>query len=235
MVMIILQSPLDKAYPVTQTYDEHVKRAQRLGLCSRPGMTNCRGYYYGGIDYGSPKGTPVYAAHDGVTEVRYDNTGYGYHVRVKIDDILTIYAHLSAIAIGDKLQIKAGRLLGYSGGVPGEPGAGTSTGAHLHFELRVNNVPTDPAPYLQSPTTPSNPPSATNPPSSLEYVRLKRGQEYVNIRNGPGTEYTIVGRLLPEDEPRKVMDVSGPWVCVLKWRGLSLWCHWDYLEAVNAP
>lgn len=232
MAMITLLSPLDKSYPVTQTYDEHVKRAQQMGYCWRPGMSNCRGYYYGGIDYGCPKGTPVYAAHDGVTEVRYDNAGYGYHVRVKRDEILTIYAHLSAIAIGDKLPIKAGRLLGYSGGVPGDPGAGMSTGAHLHFELRVGNVPTDPAPYLQPAANQTSPSSPVSAPTALEYVRLKRGQEYVNIRNGPGMEYAIVGKLLPEDEPRKVYDVSGTWVCILKWRGLSLWCHWDYLEAV---
>lgn len=233
--MIELIKPLTDNYPVTQNFAEHVQRAKELGLCWQPGMVGCKGYYYGGIDYGCPKGTPVYAAHDGVTEVRYETSGYGYHVRIRKDDILTIYAHLSLIGIGDKLKVKVGELLGYSGGVPGEPGAGTSTGAHLHFELRVNNMPTDPTPYLQSPTTPSNPSSATNTPVALEYIRLKRGQEYVNIRNGPGTEYIIVGRLLPDDEPRKVYDVSNVWVCILKWRGLSLWCHWDYLEAVNAP
>lgn len=220
---ITLNKPLSGDYVITQTYDEHVARAKSLGLCWKPG-SGCRGYYYGGIDYGCPAGTPVLAAHDGVVETRMDQTGYGYHVRLTKDGVMTIYAHLRSFAVQSKQRVNAGDLIGYSGGVPGEPG--NTTGPHLHFELRLYGLPTDPAMFIGPSINVDNIPA-------LEYVRLKSGADYVNVRCGPGIEYQIVGRLLPEDDPKKVIGVDGEWVCLVKWCGVQLWVNAQYLERVD--
>lgn len=226
-----LRKPLEGNYPVTQTFEQHVQRAKELGLCHQPGMANCRGYYYGGIDYGCPAGTPVYAAHDGVVETRMEKTGYGYHVRISRPEMMTIYAHLRSFTVQNKQQVRAGDLIGYSGGVPGEPGAGNTSGPHLHFELRLNGYPTDPSKYMEQ-YGEINEPTGQMP--ALEYVRLKRGEDYVNIRTGPGLQYAIAGRLLPDDEPKRVVGVNGEWVCLLKWCGIQLWSHINYLESADA-
>jgi murein DD-endopeptidase MepM/ murein hydrolase activator NlpD len=52
------------------------------------------------------------------------------------------YWHLSRIAVRPGQQVKGGELIGYVGST------GLSTGPHLHFEVRVHGVPTDPAAWL---------------------------------------------------------------------------------------
>src|SRR5699024_11008022 len=89
-----------------------------------------------------------------------EQKGYGYMVIVKhnIDGevIGTAYAHLSkrTALIGE--QVSAGDVVAKSGGDAGDPGAGTSTGAHLHFEVRPGNHgtgednTTDPVEFLKT-------------------------------------------------------------------------------------
>jgi murein DD-endopeptidase MepM/ murein hydrolase activator NlpD len=54
----------------------------------------------------------------------------------------TLYAHQSALEVGYGDQVEAGEVIGYVGST------GLSTGPHLHFEVRMDGVPVDPAPYL---------------------------------------------------------------------------------------
>lgn len=91
------------------------------------------GRLHAGIDIAAPAGLPVLAAADGtVTRMEVD-AGYGRFVEVKhAAGLSTIYAHLGRfqpqIAVG--MTVKAGASLGELGST------GSSTGAHLHFEVR---------------------------------------------------------------------------------------------------
>jgi len=106
---------------------------------------------HAGIDYGTAykPGMEVYAVEDGRVIVSQEQTqGYGRHIRILHEKAVSIYAHLSArmVQVGD--VVKAGALIGLSGGCPGAPCAGNSSGCHLHFEYQ-RLVPVDPLPLME--------------------------------------------------------------------------------------
>lgn len=62
---------------------------------------------------------------------------------------VTRYAHLSRLDVKVGQQVKPGEIIGLSGGTPGTPGAGLySNGAHLHFEILLDDLVVDPEKYL---------------------------------------------------------------------------------------
>ena len=78
-----------------------------------------------------------------VSRTEYLTYSYGYHVIVDCGDgWSTLYAHMSEIRVNPGQKVSAGAVLGISGVT------GFTTGEHLHFEIRKNNVPVDPAAYL---------------------------------------------------------------------------------------
>jgi murein DD-endopeptidase MepM/ murein hydrolase activator NlpD len=93
-----------------------------------------------GIDYGIMPGTAVYACMDGTVKVATTSqTGYGRHIRIlHPDGSLSIYGHLNKLLVTVGENVKAGDLIGLSGGDPRDKvdGDGVSTGAHLHWEIR---------------------------------------------------------------------------------------------------
>ncbi|HVU45485.1 MAG TPA: M23 family metallopeptidase [Terracidiphilus sp.] len=105
---------------------------------------NGEGAFHSGIDIDAPYGTPVRAAGDG--DVSSANMGAGYGREVVLDhghDILTVYGHLSAIAVLPGQHVIRGQVIGYVGQ------SGRATGPHLHYEVRVHNVPVNPHKYLR--------------------------------------------------------------------------------------
>ena len=96
--------------------------------------------FHRGIDLAAPEGSPVYSCKSGsVIRCTKDDPIYGNYVVLKHDKGMTsIYAHLSDVFVreGD-IVIGRERI-----GLVGKTGA--ATGAHLHFEIRVNGVSTDP-------------------------------------------------------------------------------------------
>jgi murein DD-endopeptidase MepM/ murein hydrolase activator NlpD len=106
---------------------------------------NGEGAFHSGIDIDAPYGTPVRAAADGdVTEAGMGN-GYGREVRVDHGhDVVTLYAHLSAIAVVPGQHVSRGAVIGYLGQ------SGRTTGPNLHYEVRVHNVPVNPHKYLRT-------------------------------------------------------------------------------------
>ncbi len=93
-----------------------------------------------GTDFVAPIGTPIVSIGDGVIEYAGWKTGYGNVVIIRHNSTYkTLYGHLLKIEknIKPKTKVFQGQLIGYLGST------GISTGPHLHFEIHVNNKPTN--------------------------------------------------------------------------------------------
>ncbi len=101
-------------------------------------------HFHTGIDLVEPFGSPVFAADDGVVAlVGSSGGGYGNYVVIAHSGGLdTLYGHLATTLV------KVGQVVTQGTPVGLEGSTGNSTGAHLHFELRINQAPVNPAPYL---------------------------------------------------------------------------------------
>lgn len=98
-----------------------------------------------GIDLAAPRGTPVRAPADGRV-VRAGRLG-AYGLVVELDHgggLRTRYAHLSRITVRSGQKVVRGQELGRVGST------GRSTGAHLHFEVRVAARPVDPLRFFEA-------------------------------------------------------------------------------------
>jgi murein DD-endopeptidase MepM/ murein hydrolase activator NlpD len=105
---------------------------------------NGEGAFHSGIDIEAPYGTPVRAAADGYVTGAAMGSGYGRTVELNHGhDLLTVYAHLSAVAVVPGQHVTRGQVIGYVGE------SGRATGPHLHYEVRVHNVPVNPYKYLR--------------------------------------------------------------------------------------
>ncbi|MEV8254362.1 M23 family metallopeptidase [Rhodoglobus sp. NPDC076762] len=105
--------------------------------------------FHKGTDFAAASGTPIYAIADGTVElIQADWSGYGYHAVISHvingQQVTSLYAHMitdsSPIVVGQ--QIKAGDFLGLVGET------GIAYGAHLHFEIHLDDVPVDPYAWL---------------------------------------------------------------------------------------
>lgn len=102
-----------------------------------------------GTDLRCDVGTPVYAAAGGYVAWTKTGSAYGnYLMLVHPGNMASIYAHLTKFAVKPDTYVQRGQLVGYSGGMPGQQGAGLSTGPHLHFEVRQNGIPVNAENYL---------------------------------------------------------------------------------------
>ena len=98
-----------------------------------------------GIDISAPRGTPICAAGNGVVIRACYSGSYGNHVMVNHGGgVVTVYAHASALAVSVGQSVTTGQVIAYVGST------GASTGNHLHFEVDVNGVPTNPYNYLNN-------------------------------------------------------------------------------------
>jgi len=97
-----------------------------------------------GIDIGAGSGTDILAANDGtVITSAYNAGGYGYYLIVDHGGgIVTLYAHCSKLLVKKGAKVTRGQVIAKVGST------GMSTGAHLHFEVRVNGKYVDPLGYV---------------------------------------------------------------------------------------
>ena len=98
---------------------------------------------HSGIDIGVPMGTPIHASATGKVIVAQWLNGYGY--TIIIDDgggIANLYAHQERFAVSVGQEVQQGQLIGYAGMT------GWATGPHVHFEIRIDGKPVNPAPYM---------------------------------------------------------------------------------------
>ncbi len=92
------------------------------------------------LDFGIATGTPIKSTMDGkVVYAGWNDQGYGNLVIVENGPYKTYYAHLSSIPVSVGEVITSGSTIGLSGNT------GNSTGPHLHYEIRKNNVRIDPS------------------------------------------------------------------------------------------
>ena len=94
-----------------------------------------------GVDYAAPHGTPIKASGDGKVIFRGVKSGYGNVVILQHGgNITTLYAHMSRFASSVRTgsRVRQGQTIGYVGAT------GMVTGAHLHYEYRLNGVHRNP-------------------------------------------------------------------------------------------
>jgi murein DD-endopeptidase MepM/ murein hydrolase activator NlpD len=97
-----------------------------------------------GQDYKASMNSPVLAARGGIVSAVKTNAVYGIYVVIDHEKgYQTLYGHLnnSQVHIGDKVQ--TGQTIALSGNT------GRSTGPHLHFEIRLNGKPINPAGFIK--------------------------------------------------------------------------------------
>lgn len=99
-----------------------------------------------GIDLPAPSGTNIYATKSGVVSISQYNSSYGYYcVITHADGQSTLYAHqrvMPIVSVGD--SVTQGDVIGYVGTT------GSSTGNHLHYEIREDGTRVDPVDYYPS-------------------------------------------------------------------------------------
>jgi len=103
------------------------------------------GAFHAGLDFRGPIGAPIHAAAAGTVSFTGAKQGYGTCVEISHGNgLLTRYAHMSRIMARVGEVVGPGRVIGAIGS------SGRSTGPHLHFEVRVNDRPVDPRPFLEA-------------------------------------------------------------------------------------
>ncbi|NVM26771.1 MAG: M23 family metallopeptidase [Desulfobacterales bacterium] len=135
-------------------------KSQKIRLASTPSISPTRGWlssrfgyrnspftgekeFHKGIDIATKMNTPVVAPANGIVssirweripgKVLYINHGYG---------MVTKYAHLQKVLVQKGQDVKRGETVALVGN------AGRSTAPHLHYEVHLNGVPTDPLRYV---------------------------------------------------------------------------------------
>jgi murein DD-endopeptidase MepM/ murein hydrolase activator NlpD len=93
-----------------------------------------------GMDFTSPRGTPVYATGNGkVIRADAGSSGFGKHIRIDHGfGYVTLYGHLSNYNVKKGQKVKRGDLIGYVGST------GRSQAPHLHYEVRYNKEQVNP-------------------------------------------------------------------------------------------
>ncbi len=113
----------------------NVRLSSQFGMRINPILMTAK--LHTGIDWSAPEGTKVVASANGTVEIKENQDDYGNLVVLRHRyDVKTAYAHLRGFAPGleEGQAVKEGDVIGYVGNT------GTSSGAHLHFEVRINDT-----------------------------------------------------------------------------------------------
>jgi len=129
--------------PLTQPILSGYRLSSRFGVRRDP--INGRLGRHDGLDFAAPSGTPIVAPAAG--KVVYVGRRRGYGLMVDIDHgmgLTTRYGHLLSAAVKVGVTVTRGDLIAAVGN------SGRSTGAHLHYEIRVNGTPQNPAKFMKA-------------------------------------------------------------------------------------
>ncbi len=124
--------------PLYSPLDRVTRISSRYGLRRDPFRR--RMAMHAGIDFKAPYGAPIRATSAGVVVKAGWEGAYGRLVEIRHDNgISTRYAHMSAVKVKRGQRVKRGAIVGRLGNT------GRSTGAHLHYETRINGKAINPA------------------------------------------------------------------------------------------
>lgn len=103
-----------------------------------------------GIDFAVPTGTPVKATADGKIVFAGNYSGAcGYGVKIQHSKhYATVFCHLSRWDVRVSQWVRKGVKIGLSGGAKGSKGAGSSTGPHIHYSVKLKGKAIDPLLFI---------------------------------------------------------------------------------------
>lgn len=142
LLIISLQSSAEASYTtlVMDAPVDNIIITSVFGLRTHPIYGTQK--YHSGTDLGTDYNDPIRAAYPGTVAYAGWISGYGYTVIIDHGKgLTTLYAHNNALTVTEGEQVSKGQLIALSGST------GNSTGPHCHFEVRINDQPTDPALY----------------------------------------------------------------------------------------
>lgn len=106
---------------------------------------NGEGAFHSGVDISCRYGQSVLATADGVVSYADFYNGYGRMIEINHGGgVSTRYGHLSGFAVTDGQTVHKGQVIGYVGL------SGRSTGPHLHYEVRIHDIPVNPHKFLRT-------------------------------------------------------------------------------------
>jgi murein DD-endopeptidase MepM/ murein hydrolase activator NlpD len=159
------------------------------------------GRLHEGVDIAAPPGAPVLAVADGVVEEAGQGGGYGRYVKVAhAAGVRTIYAHLGAI----EADVKPGRLVKIGAPIARVGSTGTSTGPHLHFEIRdVKGRPLNPSYFIDRSFA-----EADDLPLRTA-ARVPRGMRIAYVSRIPDSKKALMEARAAEKAGKGKRDVKG--------------------------
>ena len=123
--------------PLMRTPVDGARLSSSYGMRKHPILGYSR--MHTGVDFAAPRGTPIFAAGDGVVNYAGRKGGYGNYIQIRHNgEFSTAYAHLSRIQVKNGARVKQGEVIGRVGST------GMSTGPHLHYEIIRNGKKVNP-------------------------------------------------------------------------------------------
>ncbi len=148
---ILFTTNFDSQYMGTENFQFPVKSTRRTSFYGdrrvyaySNGKSETSVHY--GIDFGVPKGTPVYACATGKVVMAEERITTGWTVVLEhMPGMYSLYYHLDSYSVKTGDMIKKGEQIGLSGST------GLATGPHLHWEIRLLGVAINPDYFIEQP------------------------------------------------------------------------------------
>ena len=143
------QRAIEKSYPNVNSYLKSfiwpttVTKLLTSGYGGRDAPCPGASSNHMGVDIAASRNTSILAVQSGTVCFAGWNGGYGNCVMIEhAMKVKTVYGHMNKISVSVGQSVKQGDVIGLVGST------GVSTGPHIHYEIRINNTPTNPLPYL---------------------------------------------------------------------------------------
>lgn len=129
--------------PAPEVWKMPAKGEVSSGFGERVHPVTGKTIFHKGVDIAANTGAEVYSVSRGVVErTGYDEANGNYVVVSHRDKITSVYIHLSEVKVSPEQMVDENTLIGLVGST------GISTGPHLHFEIKENEVSVDPGNYI---------------------------------------------------------------------------------------